>query len=226
MDSSPRQLSTPSTRRLALNIALMAVVGLSGCLQTVEPGEDLPEESPPANLGPEIDTGADITAESGTDITGTFDVTARVTSSFGGDAVDLAFVAEATQMGEIETGEATVDLTIWQPDAGMSTSGSTDTPADISQKGKFAAEIAGLTLPADSSEMLTSDVDADVTLDSQIVDSDCFQGDVTVTMKDVDIGSGSPIPEVDLTGPFEAPRQGASCDSSASADAGDTQNSD
>jgi hypothetical protein len=207
-------------------LTIVLALGSTGCLQTVEPGEDLPEESPPANLGPEIDTGADITAESGTDITGTFDVSARVTSSFGGEAVDLGFVAEATQMGDIETGEATVDLTIWQPDAGKSTSGSTDMPAAISQKGKFAAEITGLTLPADSSEMLNSDVDADVTLDSQIVDSDCFQGEITVTMKDVDIGSGNPIPELDLTGPFEAPRQGASCDSSSNADAGDTRNSD
>jgi hypothetical protein len=195
----------------------------SACELPVDPGSDLPDAAPGARLGPDIDTGADIAAEQGADITGRFDLTAELSSQFSDETFQFPFVADADQSGELTGGEATVTLELSSPAAPEQPKASTDQPAPIDESGAFQATITGYTISPDAFQMLEQETDADVALEAQIVDSDCFRGDATVTMRDVTI-QGSTIPELVLEGPFEAVRQGASCDGSSTG--GDTGTGD
>lgn len=196
----------------------LACVG-AACQLPVDPGSDRPDTAPPAKLGPMIDTGADIAAEEGTDISGEFELTAEVSSSFSDQTVTIPMRALPEQSGEISSGMATVTLELRRADAPDQPGASTDEPAEIDESGAFVATVTGFTIPASSSAMLEEDTTADVELDAQIVDADCFRGDTTITMKDVNV-SGSTIPEVVLEGPFSAHRPGASCPGQGTGDAG------
>ena len=211
----------------ALQWILLAglVVGSTACDLPVDPGSDLADAAPPAKLGPMIDTGGDVAARQGSDITGEFDLTARVSSQFDNQVVEVPMRAVADQSGEIRTGMATVELELRPADAPQQPGASTDQPEPIDESGAFQATVTGFTIPADSSDMLQKDTTADVDLDAQIVDSDCFRGDSTITMKDVEV-SGSTIPEVVLEGPFTAHRPGASCSGGSKGDAGLTADTD
>ena len=187
-----------------------ALAAGAACDLPVDPGSDRPDGAPPANLGPMIDTGPDVSAEAGTDITGDFDLTAEVSSSFSEQVVEVPIRAVTDQSGEISSGMATVAIELRRADAPDQPGASTEEPAPIDESGAFQATVPGFAIPADSSEMLEEDTTADVELDAQIVDTDCFRGDSTITMKDVKV-SGSTIPEVVLEGPFTAHRLGASC---------------
>lgn len=199
-------------------VASLLVAGLA-CDLPLDPGSDRPDGAPPAKLGPMIDTGADVTAEEGTDITGQFDLVARVSSSFNNQVVEVPMRAIADQSGEISSGRATVTLELRRADAPDKAGASTDEAAAIDTSGAFQATVTGFTIPADSSTMLEEDTTADVELDAQIVDADCFGGDSIITMKNVKV-SGSTIPEVVLEGPFDAHRVGASCSGGAGGDTG------
>lgn len=208
-----------NTRQLRRLLVAAAVVAAGACELPVDPGSDLPGDAAPARLGPEVDTGADLSAESGADITGEFDLTARVTSEFSDERIPFSMRALPDQSGEIASGDATVSMELRRPDAPDEPGASTDEPAPIDTSGAFVAEVTGYEIPADSSEMLEEDTTADVELDAQILDADCFRGDATITMRDV-VVSGSTIPELVLEGPFSAHRVGASCPGDGGGDAG------
>lgn len=200
-------------------VGVAVVVAVAGCDLPVEPGSDRPDAAPSAQLGPEIDTGRDITAEEGADITGEFALTAEVSSDFGDQTVAVPMRADVQQEGAISSGEATVAMTL-RPEGGAQGSGaSTEEPAAVEPSGAFQATVPGFTVPAGSSEMLEEDTTAEVVLEAQIVGSDCFEGDTTITMQDV-VVSGSTIPEVVLEGPFTAHRVGSSCPEPSGGDAG------
>lgn len=205
--------------------AMLAVVlaGGAGCELPVDPGSDLPDGVSNARLGPEVDTGADVAAESGADITGEFDFAAQVTPAERDREVEVRALVIADQTGEIGGGEARVTLEFRSVASPDEPGASTDEPAAIDESGSFQATISGYTVPADSAELLESDTETDIELEAQIVDSDCFRGDSTITMRDVET-AGTTVPEITLEGPFEAARSGASCDGSSqgTGDAGET----
>lgn len=198
---------------------LIVAVAVGACDLPVDPGSDLPDDASAARLGPEIDTGADLSAESGADITGEFDLTARVTSEFSDETVPFAMRVIADQSGEISSGDATVSMELRPPSAPDEPGATTDEPAAIDESGAFRAEVTGYEIPADSSEMLEEDTTADVVLDSQIRNDDCFRGDATITLHDV-VTSDTTIPELELQGPFSAHRLGGSCPGEGNTDAG------
>lgn len=211
---------------LALAAGCLLGVGVAGggCEVPVDPGSDLPDSSAPAQLGPNIDVGrrGDVQAQQGADISGTFELQARVTSPMGGGAMPMAFVAVFDQMGAIDEGEATVGVELRAPGSPDEPGPSTEQPGDVSEAGTFEAAITGYTVAAEDVERLEADADADVSLDAQIVDGDCVEGDISVTMRDVEIsGVPNPIPTVELDGPFTANRQGTDgCGGSGQMDAG------
>lgn len=200
-------------------VGAVALLAVAGCDLPVDPGSDRSSDAEPARLGPEIDTGADLSARSGSDISGEFDLTARVTSDFSDQTVALEMRAVPDQSGEIASGNAAVSMELRRPDAVDEPGAATDEAAPVDASGTFRVNVTGFEIPADASEMLEEDTTADVGLDSQIIDSDCFRGDATVTMRDVKI-SGSTIPELELQGPFEAHRLDASCPGGGPSDAG------
>lgn len=183
---------------------LVAAAGVA-CDLPVDPGTDRPDGAPPARLGPEIDTGADVAAEEGSDITGEFELTARVTSEFSDEPVAVPMRAITDQSGEIASGMATVAIQLRSAETPDQPGASTEQPAPIDESGAFQATITDFTVPASSSEMLQEDATADIDLDAQIVNADCFRGDSTVTLRDI---GGS---DFVLEGPFTAHRLGASC---------------
>lgn len=199
------------------------LLGAAACQLPVDPGSDLPDASPNARLGPDIDTGADIAAQQGADITGRFDLTAEVSNDFSDESFQFPLVADADQTGEISSGEATVALEFASPSAPEQPKASTDQPAPVDPSGAFQATITGYTISPEAFQMLEQETEADVALEAQIVDSDCFSGDATITMRDVQI-QGSTIPELVLEGPFEAVRRGQSCDGTSTG--GDTGTGD
>lgn len=205
---------------------VLLVAGLAGCELPVEPGSDRPDSAPGAKLGPEVDTGADVSAETGTDITGEFDLTADVSSDFGDQTVTIPMRAVVEQSGTIDSGEATAAVELRRADAPEMSGASNDEPAPIDESGAFQTTVTGFEIPADASDMLEEATEADIELDAQVVDDDCFDGETTITMKDV-VVSGSTIPEVVLEGPFEAGRVGTTgCGASAGGDTGRETNLD
>ncbi len=204
-------LLAPRPAPAAPLVVAACLVATAACELPVDPGSDMADAAPSARLGPEIDTGADVTAEADADISGRFDLTATVTSDLSDQETELPAVALAEQTGEIGDEQAAVSLELRPASAPETPGASTDEPAPIDASGAFQATITGYTIPADSSPMLQADTDADVALDAQILDADCFVGETTITMYDVEAG-GTTVPELVLEGPFEAARQGASCD--------------
>lgn len=212
----------PFRRRLAGYVLAGVVSCALACEQPIDPGSDLPDDAPPAQLGPQIDTGTlgDVSAEEGTDVTGSFDIVTRVESSLGGSRVPIELSARIEQNGELNSGEATVGMTLRPPNNSDASGASTDQPADVSKDGAFEATISGYTVPASTSEMLASDTDATVRLESQIVDSNCIRGDAEIMLMEVESPQGT-LPELTLTGPFTAEREGESCrDGGSNGDAG------
>jgi hypothetical protein len=185
------------------------LIGAAGCEQPVEPGSDLQKQAPPPNLGPNIDVGfiGDIEAAPGSDVTGQFTLTAEARSQMGGQTVPFAFVALVDQSGTIDTGGATVTVELRDPSAPQM-SGPTSMAAPVDSTGAFEAIVEGYTVDAESSQFLTADARADVTLDGQIVDADCVIGDASVFFEEAEVqGAPGPIEDLTLEGPFTAERQ-------------------
>lgn len=204
-------------------VLLTVVVGAWGCSQRVEPGEDQADAAPPARLGPEIDTatGLDVVARTGADISGEFDVVVRARAPMGGE-VRVPFLALVEQEGEIASGDATVRMELRRPDAPEEAGATTEEPAEVDEEGAFEAVVDGFTVQAGAFDRLAADTSATVRLVSQIVDGDCFRGDATITMTDVEIEDvPRPIDEVTLEGPFRATRESGACSGGGASDAGD-----
>jgi hypothetical protein len=217
---SRNRVPTSSLPRLLVAAACASCIGGGACSQPVDPGSDLPGEAPPARLGPEIDTGrlGDVSAARGTDVTGDFQLEARVESSLGGGTIPIGIPTRLDQSGEIQSGRATLAITLQPPEGASTSEASSDEPAELSEQGGFETSISGYTVPASTSEMLSSNTDATVRLEGQILDSHCIRGDAEITLRNVESPQGT-LPELTLTGPFEAVRRGRSCDGGG-ADAG------
>jgi hypothetical protein len=215
----------PSRAACLVAAACGLFVGAVGCQEPVEPGSDLPDQAPPPNLGPNIDVGfiGDIEAAPGADVTGRFTLTAEARSQMGGQTVPFAFVAIFDQSGTIDMGDATVAVELRDPNA-PDMSGPASMPVSVSATGSFEAAIEGYTVDAESSQFLTSDAQADVTLDGQIVNDDCVIGDATVFFEEAEVqGAPRPIEDLTLEGPFTADRQDtAGCGSDGTGGDADT----
>jgi len=203
------------------------VVTTAACQEPVEPGSDLPQQTSGPNLGPNIDVGliGDVEAAAGADISGRFTLTAEVRSSRGGQSIPFGFLAVAEQSGMIDSGAATVTLELRNPGS-PEMEGPTSMAAPVASSGSFEATVEGYPVDAESSEFLTADAAADVTLEAQIVDDDCFIGDASVYFEEAEVqGAPQPVEDLTLEGPFTAERQGsAGCGGGTSGDAGSDAN--
>lgn len=187
-----------------------AALFAAGCDLPVEPGSDLPGDVAAANLGDAIDTGANVTAAPNSDISGRFNLQTEATSQYSSEPIPLTLVAIADQNGDLESGSATVSLELRPPTAPDQMGASTPQPTPISSNGAFQVAVDGYTVSQQSFPMLEADTNAEVNLDAQIINSNCFRGDTTMTLRDVQV-SGTTVPKLVLQGPFEAIRQGESC---------------
>lgn len=214
VDPNASSLALPMTTQTLswpLSVLLLAV---AGCGFPIEPGSDLPDASPPAVLGPvapQPDVGLpEAEVSEGSDVTGTFDITGALDNPLG-EPINLAFIGVATQQGEIASGMATLNIELRNPDTPGEPGPTFDAPAPITATGSFEGAALDLLIPQSFSDLLVEDATADVSLNGQIIDSDCISGLLTLGLKDARIeGLENPI-SIPLNGTFQAARQGAAC---------------
>jgi hypothetical protein len=190
---------------------------LSGCYEPpFEPGSDLLPDVGPAVLSSAADGGlADASADEGADINGRFNISGSLPTPVGPEPVDVTFLVQAIQEGTL-AGGATVDLWILDEDDPERTDPpppSFEVPAPVDAQGAFEGTVIDLIIPQDFSDLLADDARADVRFQGQILDSDCFFGGFSLTLKEASLTvSDNPVTIPLENGIFQATRTGASCE--------------
>ncbi|MCG3174171.1 MAG: hypothetical protein GMKNLPBB_02395 [Myxococcota bacterium] len=200
---------------------LFSFLAVAACVAETPPGSDLPNPAPREVLGPVAAVERpDGQASEGANITGSFVITGEIVNPTDPQApIPAKFLGLMTQSGEISSGSATVDAELRDPSQPSASGPRFAQPAAVSASGAFKGSAIGLKIPKSFSAMLAGDADADITLDAQILTSNCFRGLIGLALKEARItGLDGPI-SIELQGTFGAVREGTRCDFSA-ADAG------
>ena len=192
------------------------LVALTACYEApFEPGSDL-QDVGPAVLYSESDAGLpDAPAEEGADINGRFDFTGSLPTPVGPEPIEVTLLLQAVQQGTITAGNADIDLLILNsddPDLMDPPPPSFLTPVDIDEVGAFDGTVVDLVIPQDFSDLLAADANSDVRFEGRILDSDCFLGRFTLTLKEAALTiADNPVTIPLENGEFQAVRQGATC---------------
>ncbi len=183
---------------------MLCALVLVGCgeFPPFEPGSDLQE----------VDAGAlvpDAMAMTGSDVTGTFDMTGNVMAA--GMPIEVGFLGRLTQAGVIMSGEATLQIELLDEDAPEAIPPSFPEPVPMNDGGAFNGTVIDLIIPAEFSDLLAEDANADVEFDGVVLDSDCVRGLLGLQLKEARVTISDQPLSILLMGEFTATRQGATC---------------
>lgn len=177
------------TRRLRLpGLALLAGLGLAGCMIPIEPGSDLTDPAPQAALGAAVNFQAN----------GEYATTATLDSGVG-DPLEAAYTIIATQDGDIPTASATLQMELVDPMMPDVSGPTFSMPVPIELTGEFEGVFAGLMIPKETTG-LPQDLVADLSIKGALRSDTCITGDMEMNITEPESFAGLFTPK----GPFTA----------------------
>lgn len=177
------------TRRLRLpGLALLAGLGLAGCMIPIEPGSDLTDPAPQAALGAAVNFQAN----------GEYTTSATLDSGVG-DPLEATYTIVATQEGDIPTAMATLQMELIDPMMPDAKGPTFPMPVQLELTGEFEGVFQGIMIPK-ATTGLPQDLVADLSIRGALRSDTCITGDMEMNITEPASFAGLFTPK----GPFTA----------------------
>ena len=188
MTRALRSLLRSSLSAPTLGFAL----ALTACALPFEPGSDLEDPAPAAQLGALVNSAQ---------VSGPYLADANLTLAITGMEIPVSYLLILTQTGLIPDDNATLQIELRDPNAPDVAGPTLPEPAPLTVVGTFRAEFMGVVIPKETfGGMFNTDGMANIVINGEVESDDCVFGTL-------DLNLISPL-RVSLSGPFTAPRQG------------------